>query len=268
MLLVAIILLMIAVVIVIWRFAFGSDSTSGHIKSHSKRIEGIKRVTDGTRTGLVQNKIKQTGSSEKDRGFADDDQEYDDNYYGGPNTYVQKAVKLEDSPPAGYYNSFGLPPIITVATGLAAVIIIVALVAAFILLVSPSSGSKSTNSLVPSTTVPKSKTTTSTPPTTTTLASVQPSSVSSSAVVYSAPQGKYKLNITVTKASWVEVTENPNSSKSTNVVGQTMAAGSSQSVTVTGPINLILGNTGASVTVNGVPMSFPQGSSYGTFEFR
>ncbi len=271
MLLVAIILLMIAVVVVVWRVAFASDSVTGHVKSHAKRIEGIRRVTDGTRTDLIQSKLRQTGAtkqvSQEDSDETIDESEYNDDYYSGPGTHVQKAVRISHSQSKGYYNSFGLPPIITVASGLAAVIIVVAIVAAFILLLSPSGSNKQNSSVTTVTTItnkaPKPVTTT-----TTSLAAIQPNSVTSSAVIYSAPQGKYQLSITVTKASWVEVTENPNSSNSTNVVGQTMAAGANQTVTVSGPINLILGNTGATVTVNGVPLNFPQGSSYGTFEFR
>jgi hypothetical protein len=271
MLIIAIILLMAAVVVIIWRFAFAADSTSSHIKTHSKRIDGLKQVTSKTRHNLVETKIKHTGAvdavPDDDLAYGDDD-DLNSDYYSGPGTYVQKAVSASDRSPEGYYNSLGLPPMITVATGLAAVIVVVALVAALILLLSPSANKIQSSKTSVATSIATHGQRKQTATTTTSLASIQPVSVSSNSVVYNAPQGKYKFVITVTTSCWVEITQDPNTANSSNVVAQTVTAGNTITQTVSGPSNLDLGNSGVTVTINGIPLAFPPGHLYGSYEFR
>lgn len=154
---------------------------------------------------------------------------------------------------------FGLPPLYIVATAVSATVILVALIAGIILLINSfSSSNKTVQVRSPHISRPEKKQF-STQTTTTTISNISPISTSGSTATFQAPAGNYQINVQVSAPTWVEITQNYDSSNSSNVVAQTVSANNSVTANVSGHVKIILGKPDAVITVNGVALGLPSG---------
>ena len=91
-------------------------------------------------------------------------------------------------------------------------------------------------------------------PTTTVPNVLTPVSVSSQGATFAAPLGNYTIVISVTSPCWVAQSTSPGSMI---VWDATLAAGSSHTISASGPLTIRAGNsTAMSLTLNGVPVKF------------
>ncbi|NNN21773.1 MAG: hypothetical protein HKL80_07225 [Acidimicrobiales bacterium] len=268
---IAILLLVAIVVIVVWRTIVSEPSTGKEIEAHKRQLG---------RLGHVVQEASRTSRNARFQGPENWDEEPD-----GPDTMLVPSIEDEDEDEdeedTDFENDleldnrggvseqlrdlkYGLPPLVSVASGLAGVVVIVAIIAVILVVMSPSTPSKSglstTTSAARSTQGNSSLTVPSIAP-----ATISPISLTASPLSFPVPTGTYKLTIITSQACYVQVSEQLANGKTFSPIGQSLSPGIATVVKVSGVVDLTLGKAGTQVSVNGVALAFPTNKDVGDF---
>ncbi len=266
---IAILLLVAIVVIVVWRTIVAEPSTGKEIQAHQRQLGRLGHVVqEANRTS--RNARFQEPENWDDESDGPDTMlvpSIEDENEEDENNDIEEDLDLDNR--GGVSEQFrdlkyGLPPLVTVASGLAAVVVIVAIFAVILATMSPSSSSKSGSPTTTTTVTTASGASSLTVPSIA-PATISPISLTASPLAFPVPTGTYKLTIITNQPCYVQITEQSVNGKSTTPVASVLSPGIATVENVSGVVYLTLGKAGTQVSVNGVALGFPPNKDVGAF---